>query len=276
MKSLYLFDDYRQYLRTVYEERKGKQAKFSHRFIEREVGLKSAGHFAQILAGKVNISSKVCGQFVAFLQLKKREAEYFELLVLYNQAKSVDERKRLFDRLAGFKEARFQTIGADRNAYFQKWYYSAVRELFELSPFKGDYAALGRMLSPAITAEEAKDAVELLLRLGFIRKRAGGTLAKCDDVVTTGYDTKASAIHAYQLEMIRMASQALDRFPSERRTFSTLTLSIAEDDYQTILEELRAFRRRVLDIARKSQRPDRVYQYNFQVFPLALPAKEIE
>lgn len=274
MPKIFDYLDYRKYLKDAYAEDKAAHPNRTHRYIEGKLGLKSAGHFAQILGGRCNISALVAGRLSAYLRLKRREADYFEALVNYNQAKTHEEKNRHFGRLMSFKKGRAQIVGQDRHAFYRTWYFSAVRELLDLHPFKGDHAALGRMLSPALAPEQAREAIDLLLRLGFIVRRADGSLAKAEAVVTSGYPVESEALRAYQLEVLELTRQAVDRFPKELRNFSTLTVTLSADDYRLLLEELRAFRGRILEMARQSQVPDRVYQCNFQLFPLALPQEK--
>ncbi len=274
MVNIFDFDDYRQYLRTAYEERKATDRKFTHRFIERQAGLKSSGHFAQILQGKVNISTHLIGRFAEVMALRKRESEYFECLVLYSQAKTHEEKKRYFEKMIGFRETRIRSFDPDQYQFFQKWYYTAIHVLLDALRFRGDYKALGRKLSPPISGEQAKEAIDLMLRLGLARKQADGSIARSEEVLSTGYEADSVALRTFQLEMMDIARGALDRFPRQKRNFSTLTLSINEETQLAIQDELRLFRRKALELARKCQQADSVYQYNIQAFPLALPFED--
>jgi uncharacterized protein (TIGR02147 family) len=274
MAALFEFLDYRLFLKDAYLQGKRGNPHHSHRFIEGKLGLKSSGHFAQILGGRCNISAALAARIAAFLKLGKRETDFFEILVQYNQAKTHEEKNRLFARLMTFRKARENVVGADRHAFYRKWYYTAVREVLDLKPFRGDHAALGRMLTPPISAEQAREAVDLLLRLGFIRKRPGGGLAKAEAVITTGHPAESEDLKAYQIEILGLAREALDRFPKAKRNFSTLSVTLSGEEYRLLIEELRAFRGRVLEMARQCRAPDRVYQCNFQFFPLAMAGEE--
>ncbi len=269
MPSLFEYLDYRLFLKDVYLEVKQANPHHTHRFIEGKLKLKSSGHFAQILSGRCNISPALTARLAAFHKLGKREIDYFEILVAYNQAKGHEEKNRLFARLMGFRKARENVVGADRHAFYRKWYYTAVREALDLKPFRGDYAALGRMLTPAISADQAHEAVALLLRLGFIKKLPGDGLAKTEAVITTGPLADSDDLKAYQVEILELARDAMDRFPKAKRNFSSLSVTLSEEEYRIMIEELRAFRGRLLEMARQCRSPDRVYQCNFQFFPLA-------
>jgi uncharacterized protein (TIGR02147 family) len=76
------------------------------------------------------------------------------------------------------------------------------------------------------------------------------------------------------VEILGLAREAMDRFPKAQRNFSTLSVTLSAEDYRLLIEELRAFRGRVLEMARQCREPDRVYQCNFQLFPLASIGKD--
>jgi len=269
MLNIFEYSDYRKYLHDIYKAKKAEAARFSHRYIAQKVGFKSSGFFSLILNGKSNISGQMVKGFIDFLHLSKREGEYFELMVYFNQAKTHDEKERFFGKLSGFKKSVISRVEARNYAYYDKWYYTAIRELLYFHPFNGDYQALGRILIPAITPREAKEAVELLMGLGFVRKNAQGKYVRADaKSVTTGDHVKSLAVENFQLHTMDLGREAMHRFPAEKRNISTLTFGFREDGLQALEAEVRAFRRRILDLAEASQGDNLVYQLNIQLFPL--------
>ncbi|HKP97986.1 MAG TPA: TIGR02147 family protein [Fibrobacteria bacterium] len=272
MANVFDYMDYRQFLRDTYRENKARSPAYSYRFIAGKVGFRSASFFGQILKGSSNISLSMAARFAAFLKLKRKEADFFLALVMFNQSKGEEERKQGFERLLAFRGSRVRILGADEYAFYDKWYYTAVRELLWFEPFQGDYAALARRLSPPITAAEAEAAVALLLRLRMIARNSQGQYARTDGVSTsTGLAARAEAIRTFQLQTLALAGEAIDRFPRETRSLSTLTLSLSAKGFKAIEEELSGFRRLLLKIAEGDEREDTVYQINFQIFPLTRP-----
>jgi uncharacterized protein (TIGR02147 family) len=75
-------------------------------------------------------------------------------------------------------------------------------------------------------------------------------------------------INSFVLSMLDRAREAMNRFPREKRSFSCVTLGVDKEGYEEILAELREFRRRSAEIARK-HKADRVVQVNFQMFPVS-------
>jgi uncharacterized protein (TIGR02147 family) len=270
MVNIYDYTDYRLLLKDLYEDAKKHKPFFSYRYIARKVGFSSAGFFSNILQGKRNISNETIFGFAELFTFSKRQTEFFELLVHFNQARQHERKRFYFEKLLSFKRSRFYLLGADQYEYFDKWYYVAIRELLNYFPFQGDFKELGRMLRPAISPSEAKKAVELLERLGLIERNPDGFYGVTDAVVTTGRELRSVAVHNFQRSTIDLAKESIDRFPRHKRLISTLTLNLSEEVYQGIVDKLVEFEREVLELVQNdTNSPDRIYQFNFQVFPLA-------
>lgn len=274
MVDLYEYTDYRKYLRDYYEAKRASFKVFTHRHIAKAIGFKSTGTFAQILQGKTNISPQTILNFTRFLGLKKDEADYFELLVLFNQSKGHAEKKRHFEKIISFPKSNLKQVDSTQYAYYEKWYYSVIREVLAFHPFVDDYRELGRMLSPPISTAEAQKAIRLLEELKLIRRSESGVYEKSDPVITSGYDTRSLAVNQFIIETLDLAKVALDEFPREERSLSALTLSLSEDGYAMIEEKIKTFRRELLELARNCADPKRVIQVNFQIFPVTRKIEE--
>jgi len=270
--NIFEYIDYRRYLRDAYDERRKESSKFSYRFIAGKVGFSSPGFFANVLSGKKDISLKLVLKFAELFKLGRKEREYFETLVLFNKSTGASEKKEYLDRLLALRGTRVKSVEAHQWEYFEKWHHAVVRELIALKPFRGDFRALAAMMNPTITVPEARKSIELLERLGLIRKGSDGIYERTDAAISAGDAISKALIGAFQLQAIDLAKYAMESLPSGTRNFSTLTMSVSGATYEAMLEELRAFRRRLLDMAQESENVDRVYQMNFHVFPLsALP-----
>lgn len=269
--SLYDYSDYRAYLKDWYRLEKESDREISYRRLAQDIGFKSPGHFSLIVNGKANLSLKVLDRFVRYLGLSKKEADYFQALVLYTQAKATDEKKRYFDRMLSFKQFRVRSIAATQYEFLEKWYYLAVREVLAVHAFKGDYAALAHMIEPAITAEEARKAMDTLKRLGLVTRDAQGRYVRVETVLATGPEAPPLAVNAFLSQAMDLAKSALDRIPKEERVLAATTVSVSKETFEEIREETRTFRKRILEMAQRDPRPDRIYQFQFHIFPLSKP-----
>jgi uncharacterized protein (TIGR02147 family) len=72
----------------------------------------------------------------------------------------------------------------------------------------------------------------------------------------------------FQVSTIELAKQALDRHPWTCRDVSTLTLTLSEKTFMLAREKIEGLRKELLLLAEQDQNVNRVYQANFQLFPL--------
>jgi uncharacterized protein (TIGR02147 family) len=271
MESVFKYTDYRKFLRDFYQERKSAVPSFTHRFIAQKVGFKSGGHFSLILDGKANISITFIERIARFIGLSKKEAGYFQNMVLFNQAKRHDDKKRYFEHMMSYTDAVVRIVDAAQYEFYDKWYYSALRELCALYPLSdnSDFAQIGRMLEPPITEAQARRAFALLKRLELIHVDETGFYHPKDRHISTGYDASSLSINTFILNALDLAKQSIDRFPREERNLSWLSLSVSEEGYASIVEELRQTRRRIMTIVENDKKTDRVYLLNYQLIPLS-------
>jgi uncharacterized protein (TIGR02147 family) len=209
------------------------------------------------------------------MKLKKKEAEYFECLVDFNEAGTVEEKRIFFERLLALRKPQVYQVQASQFEVYSKWYYTAVRELIGVTPFRGDYAALARALDPAIRPEQAERAVRVLEEAQLIVKDAQGRYRQAQPLITTGPEVESVSVAQYQIACMDLAKEAIDRHDAARRDISTLTLSLTSEGFALLKEEIVSFRKKLLSLERNFLAPDRVYQLNMQFFPLSkLPAEE--
>lgn len=266
--------DYRKLLHDLYEDRKATRRSFTYRELCKKAGFSSAGFFTKILQGKSNISVRMVFKLAEAFRLTKTETDYFESLVMFNQAASHDEKRRWFEKLVSIKKSKTKTLAPAQFELFDKWYYVAIRELLDVTLVKDDFRELAKKVYPAITPAEARGAIAVLERIGLIAKDPTGYYKRLDTVVSTGDEWESLAIQHYQLQTIELAREALYCVPKGRRDISTLSLSISGPMFARIREKLKEYRRELLDMAKQDDHADRVYQMNLQLFPLSAATPE--
>jgi uncharacterized protein (TIGR02147 family) len=214
------------------------------------------------------------GKFAKLFHLSPKETEHFENLVLFTQASTREEKERYLRRLGGGSAAGERAVlQASQREYLRKWHYAAVRELLDVHDFRGDHDALAKALDPAITPDEARDAVALLLRLGLARKDAQGKYEKVGEIVATRAGGDPEMAKPGLKAGLELALRSLDAHAPVARPFSYLTLNVSERTFGEVRDRIRAFRRDLLDLVAGDADADRLYQLNLQFFPLSNPAK---
>ena len=268
MKTIYAYSDFKVLISDFLEARRLNGHELTYEELGKRVGFSSKGFMTQIIKGKSKIPIKKIRAFGEALGFKKKEQDYFEILVGYNQAKTNKQKNVLFRKLTERFKTKIKHMGPDTYAFYTTWYYSAIRSILSYYPFSGNYKKLASELVPAITPAQAKKAIGLLENLSLIGKCDDGFYRVTDRLITTGDTVDAFAVVNYQKSTMDLAKDSLDRFGKPDRSSSTLTLGLSEAGYQAIKEKLDVVRREIMEIANYDRQIDRVIQINMHAFPL--------
>lgn len=151
------------------------------------------------------------------LKLSREDEEYLVHLVQFNQADSLEVKNHHYARMLAKSRVPIATLSPDKYAYFSKWYHAALRELIYFQPFSGDYKNWGRKLNPSISANQVKQSIQLLQRLGLIQKGADGCYRQASAMLTA--DSLGGEMHVenFQSETMRLALESLNRHSAEAR-----------------------------------------------------------
>ena len=266
-----IFDylDYRRYLKEMFEYLKRKDKKFSFRYFAQKSGFASPNFIQLVFDGKRNLSLTSLSKIAKGFGLKKKEREFFEILVFMNQAKTHEDKNHYYQKLMAIKgPSGVRHLDKASYEYFSRWYYPVIREVIRFKGGAMGEAEIARHLSPPISMTQAIKALELLTELNLIRKNGQGVWEATDTVVTTGPEVESLVIANFHREMITMAKEAIERFPREKRDITALTLSINEGSIPELKKRIALFRKELLQFACSEKASNQVVQINFQLFPL--------
>jgi uncharacterized protein (TIGR02147 family) len=267
LPNIFDYFDCVRFLRDYYEARHAAERWFSYRYIQKKTGI-DPGYLFKVFQGKKPLPMKKARSLAKALNLGKRETEYFNLLALYNKARSNDEIRLIFEKMLSYHDCAARKTGAREYAYYTKWYYAALRNILSYYPFSDDFESLAKMTVPAITPAQAKKAVNLLHSLGFLEKTGKGSYRVTDRFLTTGEAWHAIAIRRFQQDTIMLAHQALDNVPKELRNISTVSLTLSAPGFEEARERIKQFRKELLDLANRQEKANAAYQVNIQIFPI--------
>lgn len=261
--------NYHAFLKAFYEMRKARNAFFSYRYLGKVLNL-DAGFLVKVLQGKLALPVKCLPPLVKLCGFQGREADYLRELVLYGRAKTPKDIKLRFENMIALRDQEPRKVETDQYAFYQKWYHSAMHCLLMFHDFKGDFKALAARLTPALTVKEAKESVQLLENLGFVRRREDGGYEVTDARLTTGDKWQSVAIRNFQEECWRLAGESWARHAKEIRDMSTVTITLSRKNLDEVKARVKELRQSLLHLVSEGDKPDAVYQVNIQVFPLAL------
>src|SRR3989339_1524930 len=239
MKKLETYIDYRQFLLDTYLERKKRSKSYSYRTFNQSAGIKSPSLYKEVVEGKRNLTPETAAAFAKGLRLTARETHFFKTLVRFNQAQTEKEKLTCLEILRGFKPFVKQTIIPFQfYEYYSKWHHSVVREVACTFNFKDDYLKLAHALRPHITKRQARESMELLLRLGFLKKNKEGSYTQTNPSITTGAEVISPAVRALNREYAAMGKDAIDGYSPEKRDISTLVLGVSKESMEKIKQEI--------------------------------------
>ncbi len=274
MKPLTAYTDYRAYLRDLVAERRKKGSPCSNRWFAQRVGMQSTSWLSSLLQGRKGLSQASAAKLSKALGHSALQARYFTALVVFNQAKDATARQDGFLKLQAMARLSDPLLMRETQyGYYSAWQHSAIRALIAMAPFRGggDHAALGAALHPTLTASEVQKSVKVLLDLGLIERDADGTLKVTAAAITTGRKASALQVDLFHQQTLRLAMEAMDRFPKVDREHSSMTLGIAPELLPMVKDILADARRRIGELAEASETASQVFQVNMQVFPLSAP-----
>lgn len=183
--DVFRYRDYREFLSAFYQTRKGSG--YSYRSFAKAAGVGAPNYLKLVIEGKRNLSPTMATRFAAACRLAGDAAEYFSLLVAFNQAKDDRQRNELHEQLTRFARFRAsQRLDLAEKDYHSSWFIPAIRELVACPGFSEDCTWIASVLVPRINEKQAKRALEVLLRLGLIERDPSGVLRQTTRAVSTG------------------------------------------------------------------------------------------
>jgi len=272
--SVFKYLDFRCFLRDMFSYGKERRSSFSHRSFAQKAGFSSPSFLQLVMTGKRNLTSGSISKIAAGFSLSKREHDYFELLVFMNQAKAHEERNRYYKKMMSMKGGgETKKLAEAQYEYYSNWFYPVIREVVAWGNAQWTPEKVAAALNPRIKPKEAEKALELLQKLKMIKLDKEGRWKQTDTKVTTGPEVKSLVLRNYHKEMIKLASESIERHPATERDITSVTVSVSSKTVAEIKDNIAAVRKKILDLAANDQNPDKVIQINIQIFPLAHRSK---
>ncbi len=279
MINVFDYSDFRKYLADYYEDKKKDNPRYSYQVIANKAGIKNKGFIYNIIRGKKALLKSNIGKISHALGHTRYEAEYFETLIAFGQARDAAGGRYLFEKMSAMKnpgkaKSASQVLRKNQYEFYSKWHHVMVRLIIGMYEFTGDYAWLSKMLDPPITVPQAKHSVQLLEKLGLIGKDGKGVYRISDLNITTGKDVTNIAFQNFHMACTDLAKRALTRFPLDIRNMTGLSLGVSDDGYKKICEEIQKFQTKIIEISNADPQADRSYQLNFHFFPTSKSSPE--
>jgi uncharacterized protein (TIGR02147 family) len=172
-------------------------------------------------------------------------------------------KERIVKRVAELEESR--------RDYFMGWHHMVVRELVTLEGFRPDPEWIARKLRGRITREEAKESLDLLQKLGFVKKDREKFVLS-EPLLTSGDEVSnqrvAPLIQNIHRQMSEHAMRTMAEEAKEWREINGLTIAVPLSRIPDIKDAIKRFRRELNQTFSGEEKNDAVYYLSVQFFPL--------
>ncbi len=265
--DIFQFTNFRKYLDEYQAARVQTDPDFTRAGACALLGLpKTRSYYNDIVKGK-KLSSRMVPKFVEVLGLNKKEARYFETLVNMDQAKTATERNAFFEELLKQHPDSHRILNEDAYEYYNHWYNSVLFTALEVVDVSDDLEPIQKLIFPKVSVGTLKRSLELLERLGFVRKNEDGFWKSCRDSVSSGAYNNSDLVRQYQLQCFELSKQALLASDESSSDMGTFTFSVSDDAFKAIAKEIQGLKAKVRKIIMQDKKKATgVHQLNIHLF----------
>lgn len=267
-----LFDylDYRSYLRDFYDFKKKTSPAFSLNTFAQKAGFSSRSFLLLVMQGKRDITPNSIDGFCRALGLGKKEREYFENLIRFNQSENAEAKRHYYEQLVPlYKKESGRRLHESEYQYISQWYGPVIREMIQTKNFREEPEWIARQLKNRISPLQAKKTLQLLLELGLVRRSGRGKLEVTDVNIGTPTEVADAMAAKFHDEMLGMARQSIAEDDANQREISGITTALSAAKFARIKEAIQEFENKIMhELEEKDDEADRIYQLHFQLFPL--------
>jgi uncharacterized protein (TIGR02147 family) len=265
---IFEYSNFRQFLDDYQRRRFCVDPEFSRTKLCERLGLpKSRSYFNDVIKGR-KVTATYVERFIEVLEFSKEEAQFFRVLVKFNQAENADERELYFEQLVSLNRSPKKLLPSEVYQFYKEWHHSTIRSILDVYDFDGDCKQLARLVFPTISAKKTRESVELLKRLGLIAPDNRGFYKPTEKMITTGSYATDELVRQYQLQCLDLARTAIVKRSGLPHNVSTKLISISQEGYKRIEKRLHKFIGEISSIVHKDQAlPDRVYHLDVQLYP---------
>jgi uncharacterized protein (TIGR02147 family) len=257
----------RDYIRDFLQWGKERKLGFTHRTLLEKMEVSSTGFIANVISGKSNLNARQTTALAEIFKLNPTETRFFQTLVAFTQARSIEEKGDALDSLRAQVRGRNKKLDPRQYSLFSKWLYPMVFDLLPILPVGENHKEIADLFDTTVKPEDIRKALEVLESLELIRRNRKGFYEQVHASMKTGDEIISTDVVKFQQTTLRKALEALDKVPAEERSISATTLPLSPEGLERVKQEARIFRDKLLKISEEDSGYDRVYQLNLNLFP---------
>ncbi|WP_168196404.1 TIGR02147 family protein [Bdellovibrio sp. NC01] len=256
------------YLNDLYKYRKQTEPDFSYELWAQELDFKNRSFLRQIVTGRRGLTSDTAKQLAVRLNFQGIERQYFDLLVQYSRARSLEKQSLLGRELMSLlKSEHSQQEIEDYCEFVSATLYPKLQTLLSFKDVRKTPEHLAPLLRKS--PEEITNALKILERINLATQEDDEewkSVPKSFKVPEAIGDRNLLEYHALSL---REAIEARS-LPKEQRRYLSLILPLNQQDFAAFWEEFNKFKK---DMIRKFDVEDlrdrQLFQMNLNIYAVS-------
>lgn len=266
--DIYQYQNFRDYLKDVFEYKKIYTEGFSLRTLAKEMGLSTHAHFFDVMYGRT-LTDKFLPKYVKWLKLDDKQQRYLSALVAYDQAKRESEKRLAFNEMIKLSpELETLQMGARYVRFFEKWYQPILLALLTLHPRERDPELLARLFQPRIKPKEVDEALTLLQEYELVSwDEAKGMWILQNRFLKSEDTSRKMALQPYHRKMQELGIHHYENH-YEQQQFASMTLATTTETVLKVRDIIRKCRQEIMDTVRQDPGEELLMQVNMQTFEI--------
>lgn len=263
MNNIFLYEDFREFLKDELRRRNLRNSKYSLRAFARDIGI-SFSRLSEMLSSETGISSASGQRIADRLKMSFLEREYFLDLIAARYGRSALIRKQAKQRMRQHKTKKiFVHIQKNSTDLLHKWYYIPLVELLGLKR-ELKISAISKILG--ISEEEVVASSLFLAEKGFLERNKRGIWRKASHFQKVESSTPVTVIRQFHRDILKRASVALEVQAIERRKYLSSYFTVRKEDVAEARQDLEKFNQNFLKKYGGKKNADTVYVLAMQLF----------
>ncbi len=268
--SVFHYTSAKQFLLDSLDFKKKKNPQFSVRQWAKKMGLQSHTLLTLLLQGKRPLRVKHAKFLALGLELNAKENLFFQTLIQYESASSIEEKELSRMWLAEQNPGKdFSTRELDEFSVVSDWIHMAILGASRLKDFDGKPETLKQRIGSKTSVHEIRSAVNRMMEMGLLEKQADGNLWPTYQRITNKDDVANAGARKYHQQVMDLAKNALEEQNVSEREYQSLSIAIRREDLDLAKEMIKKFRMQFVQaLGLQTREADELYQMNVQFFRL--------
>jgi uncharacterized protein (TIGR02147 family) len=269
-----MYNDYRDLIAMVFEQRVRANPSYSMRSLARDLGM-APSSLSEVLRGRKGLSPRRAASIAKALKLPDWQASYFQNLVIkahsrshLNREKAAREIQKI-NRKNKLENLKKQTI--DLLTSVQDM---AVLESIRLKDFDGSEEWFSQKLS--LNSEQLKTSIERLQKVGLLKVHSQTYWEDLQPFFSTTDGIPSESLRSFHKQVLKLAEEKLLKDGTSTKTIKSVIFSLHQSQLQEAKHILNDAIVKIVELAESSHdEKDHVMCFSSQLFFLTQPAENI-